>query len=81
MKRFQSLLASFVLVFVLAAPAAAGIIHTGGPAATPPPPPPSVDESAVRGVVEVGTDEGESTTLDLVVEAALDCLQATFTLF
>ena len=81
MKRFQRLLASFVLVFTLAAPAAAGIIHTGSPAPTPPPP--SAGESSVGGVVEVeaGTDEGESITLGLVVEAALDCFRATFTLF
>jgi type 1 fimbria pilin len=84
MKRFQSLLASFVLVSALAATAAAdgGTIHTGG-AAVPQPKPTPTPQSIVAddGTVEGAEGMGEPTTLDLVVEAALDCLHAAFTLF
>jgi hypothetical protein len=85
MKRFQSLLASFVLTFVLtsalAASAAAGdgIIHTGSPA---PSPTPSTGSSVTdEGPVEGETAEGEATTFDLILEAALDGLYGTLTLF
>jgi hypothetical protein len=84
MKRFQSLLASFVLVFALAATAAAGIIHTGHSAVPQPSPTPtpSTQSTAADEWTAVGeTDGGETIMLDYVLEAALDCLHATFTLF
>ena len=81
MKCFPSLLASFVLAFALAAPAAAGdgIIHTGSPASMPPPATPGVVADADPLGGEPAADE--TTALDLVVEAALDCLHATLALF
>ena len=85
MKRFQSLLASFVLAFVLAlalaasAGASAGTIHTGY---APPEPTPTPDSIiADDGPVKDATGGGESVTLDYVVEVTLDCLNAAFTLF
>ena len=82
MKRFQSLLAAFVLAFALAASAAAGdgTIHTGSPITPMPTPTPGnivVDD----GPVKDATGGGEPIKLGLVVEAALDCLHAAFTLF
>ena len=82
MKRFQSLLASFDLLSALAARAAAGdgTIHTGSPAVPLPTPSPEsivVDDGSGEGLPV----EGEPTTLDLVVEAALDSLYVTLTLF
>lgn len=86
MKRFQSLLASFVLSFVLAVAFAAsvaagdGTIHTGSPGV--PHPTPTPDNIVVDdGPVEGEPDGGEPTALDLVVRAALDYLHAAFTLF
>lgn len=87
MKRFQLPLASFFLLVALAAPAAGadGIIHTGNPSAPPPPPAPSgllLDDDLPDGDTPGGeTTEGGTTTLDLVLEAAFDCLHATLTLF
>ena len=85
MKRFQSLLTSFVLVFVLvvglvaSAAASAGTIHTGSPAATMPTPSP---ESIVLDDGPVDAEGGGGPiTLDLFVDTALDCLHAAFTLF
>lgn len=82
MKRFQSLLASFVLTVALAASAAAGdgIIHTGSPTASPTPPPANQTSDTGDGVVETETAEGETTALDLFFEAAFDCLSGAFTL-
>ncbi len=74
MKRLQSLLASFVLTVAFAVSTSAGIIHTGSP--EPPPPPPSQSNTADEGAVE-----DETTALDLFLEAALDCLHGTVTLF
>lgn len=86
MKRFQNLLASFVLVFVLAvglvatAAASAGTIHTGGAAAPVPTPTP---ESIVfdDGPVKDAVGDGGSITLELFFDTAFDCLHAAFTLF
>ena len=82
MRQFQSLLASAVLIVALTATAAAGdgIIHTG---LTPPPPPPPATTSSVADETpsEGEATEGEATTLDLVVEAALNCIQGALTLF
>jgi hypothetical protein len=84
MKRFQSLLASFVLTFTLAASTAAGdgdgIIHTGRPAASPTPPPANQTSDTGDGVVETETTEGETTAVDLFYEAAFDCLYGALTL-
>ncbi|HLL77761.1 MAG TPA: hypothetical protein VK421_21060 [Pyrinomonadaceae bacterium] len=80
MKRFQSLLASLLLTFAIAAGAAArdGIIHTGSPAAQPTPTPSSVENEGPAGG---DSAQGETTTFDLLFEAAFDCLNATLTLF
>lgn len=82
MKRFQSLLASFILVVALAASAAAGdgIIHTGNPAASPTPPPANQTSDTGDVVFEGETAAGETTALDLFFEAAFDCLYGTFSL-
>lgn len=82
MKRFQSLLASFVLAVALAASAAAGdgIIHTGNPAASPTPTPANQTGDTVVVVFEGETAEGETTALDLFTEAAFDYLYGAFTL-
>ena len=85
MKRFQSLLASFVLAFALslavAASAAAGdgTIHTGVAGPTPTPSPENI--IADDGPIKDETGEGERAALDYVLEATLDCLHAAFTLF
>ena len=84
MKRFQILFTSFVLVFALAAPGAAGIIHTGSPAVPQPSPTPtsSTQSTAADGWTAEGeTAVDETTMFDNVLEATLDCLHATFTLF
>ena len=77
MKQLRSLLAPAVLTLALAATAVAGdgIIHTGN---TAPPPTSFVTDDAAAGGE---TTQGEATALDLTVEAALNCLQGTFTLF
>ena len=83
MKRFQSLLASLVLTFTLAVGAAAGdgISHTGSPAAQPTPTPSTQSSVEDEGTAVGEPAEGETTTLNLLFEAAFDCLNATLTLF
>lgn len=81
MKRFQSLLASFVLTIAFAVSAPAGIIHTGSPEEEPPPASSSESDTTDDGVAEGETAEADTTTFDLLFEAALDCLHGTLTLF
>jgi hypothetical protein len=80
MRQLQSLIASAVLTLALAATTAAGdgIIHTG---LTPPPPPATTSSVTDETPSEGEATEGETTALDLVVEAALNCLQGALTLF
>jgi hypothetical protein len=80
MRQLQSLLASAVLTLALAGTAAAGdgIIHTG---LTPPPPPATTSSVADETASGGEATEGDATALDLVVEAALNCLHGTLALF